>query len=116
MAARQELGRRPKVPQICAVIRVAREEAGLSTHQMAERLGVGQSQVSRWETTSEPSLSVVGAIERAFGLPRGELLRAAGYVDGIVSVNYALGIDPALDARARKVLAATYRALANGRR
>lgn len=116
MPARTELGRPTKVPRICRAIRDAREVAEVSTHTLAGWLGVSQSQIQRWETIGEPSLSVIAAIEKVFGRPPGDLLRAAGYVGDEVSVQTAVETDPELDERARRALLALYRSLSNGRR
>lgn len=112
MSARARPARAPEVPPICVAIAKARAEVGISQDELARRLKVGQTTVARWVGTVEPALDMVAAIERALGLGRGELLRAAGYVDdGHVSVRHAVANDHELDARSRRVLLATYRAL-----
>jgi transcriptional regulator with XRE-family HTH domain len=112
VTARKHLGRAVKTLPICKAIRAAREDAGLSQVELARRLdGVSQSMIARWESVSEPSLSVIARIERELQLPKGELLRAAGYVGGVVSVGVAIAEDPRLDDRARRVLLASYRSL-----
>lgn len=115
MTARKHLGSVAKVPPICRAIRRAREGAGVGQAELARQLGVAQSMMARWESSSEPLLSVVVRIESKLGLPKGELLRSAGYVGGIISVGRAVEEDPRLDDRARRVLLASYRALSNGR-
>jgi predicted transcriptional regulator len=100
---------------ICRAIRVAREGAGVAQVELARKLGVSQSRVARWEGSSEPLLSVVARIERVLSLPKGELLRAAGYVSDVVSVGRAIEEDPRLDDRARRVLLASYRSLTSAR-
>lgn len=111
MVAKHRPGRAPRVAPISRAIKVAREAADIPQTELASRLGVAQSLVGRWETTSEPSLESIVKIERVLGLPRGELLRAAGYVSDVVSVGRAVEEDPVLDERAKRVLLATYRAL-----
>lgn len=102
----------PKVPPICVAIAKAVLDADVTQEELAGRLGVSQSMVARWKIDREPSLDMVKAIERALGLARGELLRAAGYVgEARWPVARAVEADRRLDARARRVLLATYRAL-----
>jgi transcriptional regulator with XRE-family HTH domain len=117
MTARKHLGRQAKVSPLCRAIRSAREVAKLSQQELAAGLGggVSQSMVARWESTSEPALSVVARIEVVLRLPRGDLLRAAGFVSDVVSVGRAIEEDPRLDDRARRVLLASYRQLVAAR-
>jgi hypothetical protein len=50
------------------LIRAARLRAGLSQAELAERLGMPQSSIARWEVDSvEPGLSKVRSILRACG-------------------------------------------------
>lgn len=67
-------------PRICAAIREARLEAGYPQVLAASEVGVSQPEWSRWETFREPSLDQISAIEQVLHLPRGHLLRRAGYV------------------------------------
>jgi predicted transcriptional regulator len=115
VTARKHLGGAGKSLPICRAIRVARERAEVSQVELAKKLGVSQSMIARWESSSEPLLSVVARIERVLALPKGELLRAAGYVSDIVSVGRAVEEDPRLDDRARRVLLASYRSLTSAR-
>lgn len=51
------------------IVRRARRHAGLTQHQLAERINTSQSAVSRWERGhDEPRLSTLAAILRACGL------------------------------------------------
>jgi transcriptional regulator with XRE-family HTH domain len=51
-----------------ALIRAARLRAGLSQAELAERLGMPQSSIARWEVDSvEPGLSKVRRVLRACG-------------------------------------------------
>jgi transcriptional regulator with XRE-family HTH domain len=111
MTARHRPGKVPKVPKICRAIRIARETEGLSQRELAVGVDAAQSMVARWETSSEPTLAVIGKMERVLGLPKGDLLRSAGYVAGVISVGRAIREDPILDQRAKSVLLASYRAL-----
>ena len=111
MTARKHMGRVAKVLPVCRAIRRAREDVGMSQGELARRLGVSQSMVARWESTSEPMLSVINRVETVLGMPRGDLLRAAGYVSDVVSVGRAVEDDPLLDERARRTLLSAYRSL-----
>ena len=51
-----------------AMIRSVRQAAGLSQHELAQRIGTTQSAVSRWEAgRDEPRLSTLGVILTACG-------------------------------------------------
>lgn len=78
---------------------------------LADGVGAAQSMVARWEKDTEPTLGTIEKVERVLRLPKGELLRAAGYVGDVISVGRAIEEDPILDARAKSVLLASYRAL-----
>ncbi len=52
-----------------ALVRSAREDAGFTQQQLANKLGTTQSAVSRWEKgRDEPRLATLGAILAACGL------------------------------------------------
>lgn len=90
-------GTTPEVPPICRAIREAREAAGLTGYALAKKLDVEPGQLtSRWEASREPSLTDIGRIEEALDLPRGYLLRAAGYVDEVISPEEAIANDKRL--------------------
>lgn len=68
-----------------------RAAQGLTQGQLGELIGESQTTVSDYETAkSRVPLYIVVAIEDALGLPRGFLLRAAGYVAEPVDVAEAL--------------------------
>lgn len=94
----------------------ARREVGLSQVELAGKLGVAQSLVGRWETSREPSLEMVNAIEVACGLTKGELLRRAGFVGESPSVLLAIEADRKLTPAARRMLLASYRSAVKERR
>ncbi len=73
--------RRDDDDPVCAAIRRAREAAGLTQSDLAIRVGVRQAHVSRWEHGVRPTLERLAEIERALQIRRGDLLRAAGFVD-----------------------------------
>ena len=82
----------------------------LTQVELAEELGVAQNTVSRWSTGDvEPSLDQIAAVEDACGLPRGFVLRAAGYVDASDSAEAAIAADHRLDAARRDLMLATYK-------
>lgn len=97
-----------EVPPICAAIRAARETAGLTQRELAERLTESQEQVSNWELRREPRLSTVARLEEAIdsGRRRGWLLRQAGYVEDASTLEEMIDSDPRLDPRARGILRA----------
>lgn len=83
----------------------------LTQEQLGERAGVGQPAVSRWERgDGAPTVVQIAAIEDAAGRGRGFVLRAAGYVDEVTTVEEAIAADPNLDDLARQILLSAYRA------
>jgi transcriptional regulator with XRE-family HTH domain len=79
--------------------------------QLAAQLGVAQNTISRWSTGDvEPSLEDIARMEDACGVPRGYILRAAGYVAEARSTEEMIAADPQLDAGQRELLLAAYRA------
>lgn len=82
--------------------------------ELAEQLGVAQNTISRWATGDvEPRLDDIVAIEKACALPRGTILRAAGYVVDSVSPEEVVAADQRLDAARRELLLAAYQAALN---
>lgn len=61
--------------RLCAVLRAARKQAGLSQIQLAKRLGTYKSYVSKYET-GDRRLDVIEflAVADALGVPPGKLL------------------------------------------
>ncbi len=61
--------------RLCAVLRAARKQAGLSQVQLAKRLGTYKSYVSKYET-GDRRLDVIEflAVADALGVPPGKLL------------------------------------------
>jgi transcriptional regulator with XRE-family HTH domain len=100
--------------RICAAIDAERRAAGLSQRELGERMGVSQAQASRWCTRQEPRLDQIVEIERHLGLPRGFLLRSAGYVEPERGVLDAIASDPVISTAARETLSAVYVSLAEG--
>ena len=79
--------------------------------QLAARLGVAQNTISRWSTGDvEPSLEDIARIEDACGVPRGYVLRSAGYVADSRSTEEMIAADTRLDQGQRELLLAAYRA------
>ena len=59
----------PEGPAVAALVKGARQDAGLSQRALAERLGTTQSAISRWESGGdEPRLGSLAAILAACGL------------------------------------------------
>lgn len=83
----------------------------LTQMELADRLGVAQNTVSRWSTGEvEPSLDQIAAIEKACGVERGFILRAAGYVDESHSPDALIARDARLEPSKRELLVAAYKA------
>lgn len=96
-----------KVP-IGQVIKEARED--LTQDELAHRAGLAQPQISRWERgEASPSLDEVEQIEIALGLPRGFLLKAAGYAQDTTTTEDAIRTDPALKPDYRRFIVEVYR-------
>lgn len=76
MATRRQ---RPEYAKLRAVLRQARQEAGLNQEQLAARLGVRQEWVSRYEV-GERRLDIVelADVTRAIGIPLLDVLARAG--------------------------------------
>ena len=83
----------------------------LTQIELADRLGVAQNTVSRWSTGEvEPSLEQIAAIEKACGVERGFILRAAGYVVESFSPDALIARDARLEPSKRELLVAAYKA------
>jgi len=108
--ARQRTRRNLPPSPIAAAIRSA--YAGrLTQAELARQLGVAQNTISRWSTGEvEPRLDDIAAVESACKLPRGFLLRAAGYVEHDSTPEMAIAADHRLDDARRELLLAAYRA------
>lgn len=107
---RQRTRRNLPPSPIAAAIRSA--YAGrLTQAELARQLGVAQNTISRWSTGEvEPRLDDIAAVEGACKLPRGFLLRAAGYVEHDSTPEMAIAADHRLDDARRELLLAAYRA------
>jgi transcriptional regulator with XRE-family HTH domain len=94
---------------------VRRCRGELSQVAVAERIGdmaLTQPALSDLEKGKRPpSLAQVAALEMACDRPRGFILRAAGLVDDVVTVETAIQVDPLLTDRDRDVLLVLYRQL-----
>lgn len=77
--------------------------------QLAEILGVAQNTISRWSTGDvEPSLDDLVRLEQTCGLPRGHILRSAGYVSELASAEDFIAADHRLDPVRRELLLSAY--------
>lgn len=108
--ARQRTRRNLPPSPIAAAIRSA-YTGRLTQAELARQLGVAQNTISRWSTGEvEPRLDDIVAVETACKLPRGFLLRAAGYVEHDSTPEMAIAADHRLDDARRELLLAAYRA------
>lgn len=94
-----------------------RDELSRSNHSqrwLADQLDVDTGYLSRIISGKHEGLSleVVVRIEDALGVGRGDLLRAAGYVDGDVTLSAALASDPGLTESQRRALRSVVRSWA----
>lgn len=90
--------------------RVACEVAGLTQEQLAERLGVHQTTVSKWLVgKAQPPLEHLPIVDALCGERRGHILRLAGFVDDGVDVVAAINQDPALDEDSKAAMLLSYR-------
>lgn len=97
------------IPPLAAAIRQA-YRGRLTQSQLAEALGVAQNTISRWSTGDvEPALADIARLEEACGVPRGFVLRSAGFVADAQSAEEAIEADPRLDVPRRELILATYR-------
>lgn len=75
-----------------AAIREVR--GNLTQDELAAKLNTDQGTVSRWENGKlRPDLNDIKAIEDAVGVPHGTVLRRAGYIAEVVTVEDALEAD-----------------------
>lgn len=100
---------------ICAAIREARINQGLTQAEVAQNIGAPQSYMTRWETSRVPSLDDLRVIEVVgLGVPAGTTLRVAGFVDSLESepdsVLAAIDRDIKLTTAMKCVLASAYQA------
>lgn len=83
----------------------------LTQMQLATELGVAQNTISRWSTGDvEPRLDDIARLEKACSLPRGYILRSAGYIDEFLGPEDVIAGDSRLDQPRRDLLLAAYRA------
>lgn len=107
-------GRRPEDTRLSDAFRDVYESAGISQVQIAEALpDVDQPTVSKWARgVRPPPLWVLPQVERLCAVPKGRILRLAGFVDPDLSVEAAIAQDPALDDASRRAMVTSYRAFA----
>lgn len=100
----------PKARDLAAAIRQTYEQAHITQVQLAGAVGATQGMVSRWARGEvAPDLDTIAAIEDTCGVPRGQVLRLAGYVDEVTDVQSAVRADPALSSVQRDMLIDVYR-------
>ena len=99
----------PTSAQLGAAIRSA-YQGRFTQSQLAARLGAAQNTISRWSTGDvKPSLQDVARIEDACDVPRGFVLRSAGYVIDLRSTEEMINADINLTKEQRELLLVAYR-------
>lgn len=92
------------MPKICWAISQAVANSDLSQNEIARRTGVTQQAFSKWTIDTEPKLDKLARIEEVLDLPRGALLRTAGYVENVESVEEAIRSEVSFSTDARRWL------------
>jgi transcriptional regulator with XRE-family HTH domain len=89
--ARSRRAAEPSPATLGAAIRRARkDESGWTQVDLADALGVDQATVSKWERgENSPDLVTLVRLEGVLQLPRGQVLRWAGFVEGDDALPFA---------------------------
>lgn len=83
---------------LARLLRRTRQEAQLTQAQLAQRVGIDQQTVSRWERgTSTPAKDILSRIARVFGEPDENWVGVAGEETEYVVPGLALPVRPLLD-------------------
>lgn len=99
--------------RIGAAIHRVRTEAGLKQADLVAATGMKQNTLSDWEATPvevERVLNGICQIEEACKVPRGQILRIAGYVEDSPGVLAEVDRDDKLNPESRRLLRALYQA------
>jgi len=97
--------------RLSAEFRRVYEDAGLTQTDLAEKLEINQATVSEWARgTTLPRVTALPMIERICGVPRGTILRRAGFVDDIElqTIEDVINADPVLSDPDKKHLLSYY--------
>jgi transcriptional regulator with XRE-family HTH domain len=108
---------RQEHPILCA-IRETREERGITQEALGTAIGRAQNSISKLERGAEkepPTVDEVAAIEVALGVPKGYILRKAGYVVPMTTVEDLIMSDPGLSPPNRQAVLAVYSSLRENR-
>lgn len=92
---------------VCASVRKIRLEVGVTQVELALRLEIPQTYVSKWEIDRLPTVDQIAAIEDALKVPRGTVLRDAGYIfasDTMPTVEQVIRLDQSLSTPERHAL------------
>jgi transcriptional regulator with XRE-family HTH domain len=82
---------------------------GWTSQELADRLGVAQSTISRWENEARaPALDLLPRLDALAGHSRGYILRRAGYVEDKVDIIDVIASDPNLDKRGKRLMTGLY--------
>ncbi len=104
-----QAGSNPTGSELGAAIRSS-YQGRFTQAELAARLGVAQNTISRWSTGAvEPSLDDIARIEDLCEVPRGSVLRSAGYVIDLRTVEEMIDADDNLTAEQRALLVTAYR-------
>lgn len=97
--------------RLSTAMRATYQAAGVSQVDIADALGTDQPTVSRWARGARrPPLDALPVIEQLCRVPKGTILRRAGYVEDVddLDVRAAIMADPRLPDIAKQMLADAY--------
>lgn len=94
---------------LCKAFRETYEAANVTQGQVAEALEVDQPAVSRWARGERrPPLWALPEVEKICRVPRGHILRMAGFVDDELDLRAAIRADRSISADQQGALLAVY--------
>lgn len=105
----QSVGAQPVGGRLSAEFRRVYEAAGFTQTDLAKKLEINQATVSEWARgVTLPRVTALPMVEKLCGVPKGTILRRAGYVDDRYDVVTAILAAPELDEQAKRVVISVY--------